>query len=210
MSTNKSCRPKTFLAGFLVLFITGSACLSPFALGWWIDFSDEPVKSDIIVVLAGGYTRSPYAGELYAQGYAPDIWISQPKRSTALLKLDAIGVRLPTEESITRQILLKMKVPESRIHLYGRDVLSTADEALALRREFPFQDRKILVVTSRFHARRARLTFRRILPEADIRVTATPYESFTRRWWKDKELASNAILEVFKTAYFLTGGRMRQ
>lgn len=207
---NRRLKPlrKALWAGLAILVLAGSARLALMAIGWWIDFSEQPVKSDILVVLAGDYSRPSYAAELYAQGYAPDVWISRPRRHSALVKLDGYGIRLPSEESINRQILVKRGVPDRRIHLYGRDANSTMDEAQALRGEFPPAGKKILVVTSRFHARRSRMIFRRFLPEANVRVVAAPHGHAGRKWWEDKELAQNAMLETFKTLYFLSGRRI--
>lgn len=190
--------------------LTVAARLTMFTIGWWIDFGEEPAKSDVIVSLAGGYARSAYAAELFAQGWAPEVWISRPRRDSSLARLDRLGVHFPREEEVNRDILTKLHVPAGQIHLYGRDVNSTADEAAALRQELPPQDRRILVVTSRFHARRTRLIMRRILPDAQIRVVAVPEEGFDRRWWQSKELTQNGLFEVLKTVYFLLGGRMRR
>jgi uncharacterized SAM-binding protein YcdF (DUF218 family) len=195
--------------GILALALAASARLALFAVGWWIDFADTPVKSDVIVVLAGDYSRPAYAAELFVQGYAPEVWLSRPRRPSALVQLDKLDIRLPREEDVNREILLKRGVPKERIRFYGRDVNSTADEAAALREEFPPHGKRILVVTSRFHARRTLLIMRRIIPEAEVRVAATPYEDFDRRWWKNKELAQNGPSELLKTVYFLLGGRMR-
>lgn len=193
----------------LALAAVVSAVAAAFAVGWWIDFGQQPVKSDIIVVLAGDYARPAYAADLYVQGFAPEVWISRPRRLSAHSKLDGLGIRLPREESINRDILIKRGVPAKRIRLYGNGVNSTADEAAALREEFPFRGKNLLVVTSRFHARRTRLVFRRLIPEASVVVAASPYKNFTTKWWRDKELASNAVLEMFKTVFFLAGGRIR-
>ena len=198
-----------FIAAFLSLLIIGSARLTLLGFGWWIDCGDQPAKSDILVVLAGDYYRPAFAAELYAQGYAPEVWISRPKRDASLAKLDGLGIRLPTEESVNRQILVKRGVPDKRVHLYGRAVNSTADEASALREEFPAAGKKILVVTSRYHVRRSRLIFRRLLPDADVRVVSAPFDASQKRWWKDKELAENAPLEIMKTIFYLAGGRMK-
>jgi uncharacterized SAM-binding protein YcdF (DUF218 family) len=196
-------------AGLLALALASSAPLALYAIGWWIDFGQQPIKSDVLVVLTGDYARPAYAAELFAQGFAPEVWLSRPRRLSALAQLDLMDIHLPREEDINREILVKRGVPKDRIRFYGRDVVSTADEASALRGEFPSRGKRILVVTSRFHARRALITLRRFLPEADVRVVATPYEHFDRRWWKDKELSQNAMFEVLKTFYFLSGGRMR-
>jgi uncharacterized SAM-binding protein YcdF (DUF218 family) len=197
------------VAFFAAAFAAAAARLALSAVAWWIDSSDQPVKSDVIVVLAGDYSRPAFAAELYAQGFAPEVWISRPRRISALVKLDALGIHLPLEESINRDILVKRGVPADRIRLYARDAVSTADEAEALGRECPAAGKKILVVTSRFHARRSRMIFRRLLPKAEIRVVAAP-EAGYREWWKDKELAERAVMEPLKALFFLAGGRMRR
>ena len=189
--------------------VIGSARLALLGIGWWIDFSDRPVKSDVLVLLEGEYSRSLFAAELYAQGYAPEIWLSRPRPSTSDVELEKFGIRLPNDETINRQILVKRGVPDDRIRLYGHGAVSTADEALALSREFPPAGKKILVVTSRYHARRSRIIFRRLLPEADVRVVAAPFTASQKRWWKDKEMSENAPLEIMKTIYFMAGGRMK-
>jgi uncharacterized SAM-binding protein YcdF (DUF218 family) len=93
--------------------------------------------------------------------------------------------------------------------MYGRDVNSTAAEGEALRREFPSAGKKILIVTTRFHARRARLTFGLLLPGAEVRVVAAPFNDANTDWWTNKEYAENAVMETVKTLYFILGGRMK-
>ncbi len=177
------------------------------AIGWFLDCSDEPEPADLMVVLAGGFARPFYAADLFHEGIAPEIWLTRPYRGPGIkLALEA-GVRIPTEESINREILLKRGVPSSRIHLYGREVMSTANEAASLGRAVDLRGKRVLVVTSRTHARRARWVFRTSLPGVEIRVTATPYEGFTRKWWTQQFLARAAVLETSKTLYYLFGGR---
>lgn len=176
------------------------------SITWWIDFAEAPVKSDVMVVLAGSYGRPPYAADLYARGYAPAIWVERTKGTSGENRLAQMGVIIPKEEEIDGQILRKLGVPTDRIRLYGNGTISTVDEALMLRREFPPRGKKILIVTSRYHARRARMIFRRYLPEAEIHVAATPYENFQRDWWRDRELAQLTFLEAAKTLYFFCGG----
>ena len=208
--SRKSKLPRTVLiTGLLALALAVSARLALLGVGWWIDFGEAPAKSDVMVVLAGSFARPAYAAELFAQGYAPEVWLSRPRRPSSLVELDKLDVHLPREEEINREILMKRGVPKDRIRFYGGIVNSTADEASELRRDFPPKGKKILLVTSRFHARRSRLIFRTILPEADLRVVSTPYEDFDRRWWKSKELLQNGIGEIVKVIYFLCGGRMR-
>src|SRR5207249_2197714 len=69
-------------------------------IAWWIDSSDAPARSDQIVILAGAYSRSFYAADLYAQGYAPEIWVSRPKPTGNALSLLKAGLSSPAEPEI--------------------------------------------------------------------------------------------------------------
>ena len=183
------------------------AALGAAVLGWWIDYSEPPRKADLMVVLAGSYSRPLYAADLYTQGLAPEIWLARVHRPPADLRVVSLGVALPAEEETNRQILLKSGVPASAVRLYGTGVMSTANEASSLSRAADTRGKTVLLVTSRYHARRAGWIFRSALQGADVVVSATPHEEFTRRWWTRQVLARNAILECSKALFYLLGGR---
>lgn len=193
------------MAGLAALSLCAGAAL--LGVGWWIDYSDDPQPSDLMVILAGGFARPFYGAELYKKGYAPEVWISRPDPGQEEPLLKSVGISLPFEEDINRKILLARGVPADRIHFYGNRVVSTVDEALALRRAAATRGKRVLVVTSRYHARRSRRILSDVLEGATVRVAATPYESFSRCWWKDQGMARSAILEIFKTVYYCLGGR---
>ena len=157
-------------------------------------------------MLCGGYGRPIYAAELYARRVAPEIWLCRPAPHPPEDLARALGVRLPREEEVSREILLRKGVPGGAVRLYGRGVLSTVHEARSLAAEYPFRGKRILIVTSRFHARRSRMIFRDALPGAEVRVVATPYDAPAAPWWRDKFTAQSVVLEVAKTAYYLLGG----
>ena len=195
---------RAVLCAAAALLLAGLAAWLP---GWFMDFSDAPRKADMIVVLAGAYSRPFYGADLYKQGLAPEIWLSRPYRAPAELKAVSLGVSIPAEEENNRAILLRLGVSADKIHLYGDSTMSTANEALSFKRAANPRGKTILVVTSRWHARRAKWVFRRDLPEAKVLVCATPYEEFSRRWWSSQDLARVAIMESAKMLYYLLGGR---
>ncbi|MBI3550387.1 MAG: YdcF family protein [Elusimicrobia bacterium] len=182
--------------------------LLPFAsiliLAWWIDYSEEPVRSDAIVILSGDYTRSTVAADLFNRGLAPEVWISRPKPPVTALVVRGAGLSFPAEETVHARVLERAGVPKAAIHLYGNETLSTADEALALGREPGLRGKSILLVTSRYHARRTRWIFRRVLPGRSIRMASGPQDSL--HWWRDKDLATMTVLEGAKILYYFAGG----
>jgi uncharacterized SAM-binding protein YcdF (DUF218 family) len=173
------------------------------AVGWWLDCADPPQRADAIVVLGGGFSRPPYAADLYREGLAPRVWLARIRPDEYEAPLRTLGVPLRPETELNRLILLKKGVPAEDIRLYGQDINSTLDEADALAREF--RGGTVLLVTSRYHARRARLIFRDRLPGSRVIVCPTPYETFDRRWWRRKNLALAAVTETCKLLNYLTG-----
>ncbi len=195
------------ITGFLGLTILGGSAWLVIFLGRWLQFTETPQPSDIIVALAGNPERAIKAAELYQKGFAPEIWISRPSREPWLKSLDRIGIALPSEEQLFRSVLLNLKVPDSSIHFYGKDILSTAEEALCLREAFGNQKIRILLVSHRTHLRRAKMIFYDALPAVRIRAVACDGEIFEAHWWKNKFLASEVVNEIIRMAYYKIGGR---
>lgn len=179
-------------------------------VGWWLDFSDAPVHSDYLVVLAGDFARPHAAAELFKTGIAPSLWLSRPFKSWGYLETLRIGVPVPSEEEIDRKILLKLGIPDNSIRLYGDGVLSTYEEAKAFQKEAQPQGKKVLVLTSRVHARRAKIIFKSVLTGCDLRVVGAADPTFTRRWWSNQTMSYAAILETVKTVYWFAGGRFKR
>ena len=57
----------------------------------------------------------------------------------------------------------------------------------------------LIVVTDPFHTRRAGRTFRTILPNVTIHVSAAPYSS---HWWPTKDSLVIVFSEVIKLAFY--------
>ncbi|MGQ0666546.1 MAG: YdcF family protein [Nitrospiraceae bacterium] len=169
-----------------------------------------PQRADIGLVLAGHFGRALYAADLYHQGFIPRIWISRPEREKSLVQLDSIGVPYPRQEEISRAVLLKKGVPDDRIEVIGEDVVSTLAEARIVSRLLDTRPEisSLLLITSRFHVRRAEAVFRRVLQphsEVDIIAVGTPYDGFVEdHWWKDRDSARQVFLEMAKLLLFWT------
>ncbi|MBI4376574.1 MAG: YdcF family protein [Elusimicrobia bacterium] len=200
-------RPLLHVIGLLIMAAPLLLGAYLFAVGWWLDFSEEPRPSDMMVVLAGNFSRPPHAAQLFKNGVAPEIWLARPARPADQRLVDAMNIPYPKEEDINREMLLRLGVPARNIKFYGQGVKSTAEEALAFAAEARPAGKKVLVVTSKTHARRARSIFRALVSGAEIRVTATPHDPFERRWWRDQDTARAAVLEPAKMLFFWFGGK---
>lgn len=172
----------------------------------------QPQRADVGLVLAGHFSRAIYAAELYHQAYVGRIWISRPEREQELTQLDAIGVPYPRYEEISRAILLRKRVPNDRIEIIGDGATSTMNEARVVAALLPKRPevKSILLITSRFHVRRAEAIFNKVLePSLGVKLTAvgTPYDGFVAdRWWTDRDSTRQVILESAKLLLFWVGG----
>lgn len=179
--------------------------------GRWLSAADAPQRADAIVVLGGAFERTLYAAELYAAGQAGLIYLSNPVRDASHRLLDDLGIKMPDEHEISTTILKRKGVAEKDILPFPGTALSTADEADLLRRMFGGQRLTVIVVTSPYHIRRARMIISAALAGSEITplFVATPHDRYVTDWWTDQDSARNTLLELTKIAYYIAGGRFR-
>jgi uncharacterized SAM-binding protein YcdF (DUF218 family) len=167
-----------------------------------------PKQADVGIVLAGDFSRALYASDLYHQGFVPRVWLSRPERERSLRQLDAIGVSYPRQEDVSRAVLLRKGVSADHIEVFGNGVVSTIEEARAVAELLGQRPdiHSLLLITSRFHVRRAEAIFRMILdahPHLEIRAVGSPYDGFVvDRWWKDRNSTRQVVLETAKWLLF--------
>ncbi len=204
MSCFKRCL--LFILALLVV-VSASAATGLYYAARWLQHAEQPAKADAIIVLSGDFARVFEAAELYRAGYAPRVYLSAAVREPSLLLLDREGIAFPQIEEVSRQILLQKGVPATAISWLAKDMVSTAAEAQAARAIVARGERRLLVITSSFHTRRAGIIFRQALPDAEVRMLPTRYEVFPDNWWRDQNAARNVLLEAAKLAFYFAGGR---
>lgn len=172
----------------------------------WLNDSDAPERADAIVVLADDPSRAFQAADLYLQGYAKQVYLTEPRPRRYAALLAEHGIALPRSEDLFRRVLLERGVPEAAIHTLGRNLVSTRAEAETVRAELAGSP-KLLVVTSPYHIRRARMIFTDALPGRELRFVGSRYEPYPVRWWTDQTTAGDVMNELAKTLFYLAGGR---
>lgn len=197
------------LLGFVVftLALTASAALGLYYAARWLDDPDPPGKSAAILILGGDSTRAIEAADLYQAGYAPKVYISAPIREPRERRLESIGVIMPSDEDTMRRVLAIRGVPQSAVDVLARDMVSTVEEARTTAQRLAGVPGPLLVVTSPYHVRRARMIFHAAMPDRELRFIASRYEAFPADWWRDQTASRNVVLELTKTAYYVLGGR---
>lgn len=170
-----------------ILLVAAIALLLPLSqniwlpwIGEWLVSSDTPAPADLIVVLGGDFwgRRVTEAAELGRQGYAPHVMISGPNYTQN-------GVPSP-EGDLATQFLVDKGYPRSLFWTFRHHAASTIDEAKVLGPELRrLKAKRILIVTSNYHSRRASLVYHAVLPFAEVRVIGVPEWYFQpESWWK--------------------------
>src|SRR5437867_3162292 len=124
-----------------------------------------PPRADAIVILAGSVPdRTLEAADLYRAGLAPRVVVTRERLPRGQAALRARGVRLPEGDELTVKALRELGVPPGAIVVLGRRAVSTESEARTIARwACAHRLRRLIVVTSRAHSRRARLILRQAL-----------------------------------------------
>jgi uncharacterized SAM-binding protein YcdF (DUF218 family) len=155
--------------------------------GRYLQHEDPLQKSDAIFVLAGTRAERPLeAVDLYKEGYAPIVVLSPGRPEASELLLRQRGIRFPSEVELERDALVQLGVPQTAILATTGYVDNTAQEANLLRAMVKTLGwRRVIIVTSKYHTRRAAFAFRRGLEGtgAQVVMRASRYDSADPAWW---------------------------
>ena len=158
--------------------------------GWW-EAGERPERADAILVLGDdnfGGERAAKAAELFRDGMAPLV-----VASGRLLRSYA-GIA----ELIDRD-LQAHGVPASAIVRFPQRAANTREEAQALRDLVANRGwRRVLVVTSNYHTRRARYIFRKVFPpQVRVLTISAPDSDYDPdHWWETRQGRKLFFLET--------------
>ena len=169
-----------FFACFVFVIYLARHPLLRLAGGFWI-VDDGPAYSDAIVVLSDdnyGGDRAAEAAKLFKAGWAP--------------RVVASGRLLRPYASISELMEHDLKddgVPQDAIIRFDHHAGNTKDEAAALRQLILQHGwKRILLVTSNYHTRRARYICARTFPAGTVlRVVPAPDSEYDpNHWWETR------------------------
>ena len=169
----------------------------------FIFLSDQPEPADVIFIPGNGHALpSELAAKLYQQGYAPYILPSgRYAIGTSGFAGQKSGSRryegeFETEWAFMRRILMENGVPESAIlredeatYTYQNAIYSrrrTDSEALVIRRA--------IICCMPVHARRARMYYETLFPEAELFVCPVKDAAVTRDTWMTEPDGIDTVL----------------
>jgi uncharacterized SAM-binding protein YcdF (DUF218 family) len=174
----------------VALTLFGLLLLTAFALWAFpqqiLTVDSGPVKADVLVVLGGGSTERPRrAAELFHAGEAPQVLCSGEGDCRS-----------------NQRILINAGVPRTAIQLEC-DSLNTSENAqrtIALLREQGVK--RVIIVTSWYHSRRALNCFERYAPEMEF-YSRPSYFAVARNDWKPMGIEGYVWMEYAKNLGYI-------
>jgi uncharacterized SAM-binding protein YcdF (DUF218 family) len=137
---------------------------------------ESPRSADLILVLGGDFwgPRVLKGADLGMQNYAPLVLISGPPyhgRPQGQLAIDFLTAR---------------GYPRRLFQSFGHHARSTIEEAIALRPELSRRGvKRVLLVTSAYHSRRASIVFRLFCPGIQFITIGAPADEYhPDDWWE--------------------------
>ena len=169
----------------------------------FIFLEDQPQKADILFVPGNGHAEpSELAAQLYREGFAPRILPSGRyaigsgafcgQKSGAR----AYTGRFDTEWAFMRHVLMENGVPERAI-LREDEATYTYQNAIYSRRRTDKEQltvRRAIICCMPVHARRARMYYETLFPEAQLLVCPAKNVPITRETWMHEPEGIDAVL----------------
>ena len=172
-------------------------------LGTWLVVDDPLEHAAGVVVLGGGFPwRAAKAAELYNQGWAKEVWLTEGSKNDRDKALEAFGMPQAAEFESGRWLLRKQGVPDDRIRIISQPVDNTYSELKAVLAYAGPHGRPVIVVTSKAHTRRVRVIWNSIAGSNKVRmiVRSTPSEPYDQdHWWRT---TTDALVTFRETSGF--------
>lgn len=179
------------------------------AAGDFLIVQDKLTRADAIVVLGGpDESRPQMAAKLYFRGYAPKIIATAGDSLPDYMIM--FGKDLTASKLNYLWLTKRRNVPEEDVIIINQGT-STYEEALLIA-DYAKKEKlkKIIVVTSSYHTRRARWVFRKVLGPEGVEVLICPatHRSYVKEWWRNERFMIEVNNEYMKLIYYLLKGRL--
>jgi uncharacterized SAM-binding protein YcdF (DUF218 family) len=166
--------------------------------GHFLTAVDAFSQADAIVVLGGdggNFFRVQQGVGLFNEGYAPVVVFSGGTLKDAGIACSSAQLSLEAAQ--------KLGLPADAT-IIADGAQSTYDEAVNARRLAQQHGwHSLIVVTDLFHTRRAARTFRTLLPDTTIYLSAAPDPRYDAgRWWQNEHSLAAVFNELIKLGFY--------
>lgn len=176
-------------------------------LGSYLVVEDPLQKAAAIVALRGQVPfRDLEAAKYFRAGFAPVVILVPTKAREEAQAMERLGVKITQDWEYGREILLKQNVPESAIVVTKGQGEGTLEELRAAYDTLPDKTAPVILVTSKFHTRRTRVTWNYVTQGRSQAITRAasgdPFDP--SRWWKERRFVLAVVREYLGLAnYYL-------
>jgi len=160
-----------------------------------------------IVALAGQVPfREIEAAKLYHAGMAPQVVIVRGGPNAESQALRDLGIRTRGGWELSREVLIRQGVPASAIVILTSKAGGTLEELQAVYSAMTSKDAPIILVTSKYHTRRTRLTWQHVTAGKSRPIvraaTGDPFDP--NHWWQRRSFALSVVREYLGLINYCT------
>jgi len=161
-----------------------------------------------IVALGGDPPfREMEAAKLYRAGWASRVVIVRGARREESKALQDLGIEVGETWELSREVLIRQGVPASAILVPKDEAAGTLEELRAVYRALGSKDTPVILVTSKFHTRRTRLTWHHVTEgrsQAIVRsASRDPFDP--NRWWRERRFVLSVVREYLGLINYYAG-----
>jgi uncharacterized SAM-binding protein YcdF (DUF218 family) len=170
---------------------------------------EDVLEPSVAIVTLGGQTpfRPMEAAELYRAGWAPRIVVVRGARFEEYHALRRLGIFVPESWEIEREVLLRQGVPVSAILVPDGEAQGTLEELAIVARAVEPAGKPVILVTSKIHTRRARMTWEHVTGGRSrpvVRIASDdPFEPAA--WWRERRAALAVVREYLGLLNYWAG-----
>lgn len=178
------------------------------SLGSFLITEDPLQKAAAIIALRGQVPfRDLEAAKYFREGLAPVVILVPSKAREEGLEMKRLGVKVIEDWEYGREVLLKQGVPQSAIVVTKGEGEGTLEELRAAYDVLPDKTAPVILVTSKFHTRRTRLTWNYVTGGRSQAISRAasgdPFDP--SRWWKERRFVLAVVREYMGLANYWLG-----
>jgi uncharacterized SAM-binding protein YcdF (DUF218 family) len=171
-----------------------------------IEDSLEPGAA--IVALGGGPPfREMEAARLYHAGWAPRVVIVRGARREESKAFEELGIAVGEGWELSREVLIRKGVPPSAILVPNEEAEGTLEELHVVLRALRPDNAPVILVTSKYHTRRTRLTWHHVTEgrlQAIVRsASRDPFDPSL--WWHERRFILSVVREYLGLLHYYAG-----
>jgi len=178
------------------------------ALGSFLIIED-PLRPAAAIVALGGDPpfREMEAATLYRAGWAPRVVIVRGARREESKALQDLGIDVGETWELSREVLIRQGVPRSAILVPKDEAVGTLEELRAVDRALGSKDAPVILVTSKYHTRRTRLTWHHVTEGRSRGIArASGRDPFDpSRWWRERRFVLSVVREYLGLINYYAG-----